>query len=255
MNSTQRFELQNIREDQDRLHRLVQDLDRRIELLGRNLIAASEPPRPKPTEITTPPQPSQPPPLPTVEIKPEPARVEPSETKQPLPPQPVRLLPPPPHRGPKEAEPLELRVGTFWMARIGIVILLTGLVFLGNYAYHRIIPLLGPWGKATLLMLAGLGLGGACYWMDKSKETLRNFGRVLLAGGAATVYYTTYAAHFVQSLRVIEDALLGGILLLAVAGGIAWYAERKRSETVATLAVLLSYYTSAINSIAGFTLF
>jgi len=141
------------------------------------------------------------------------------------------------------------------MARIGIVVLLTGLVFLGNYAYHRIIPLLGPWGKVTLLMLAGLGLGGAGYWMDKSKETLRNFGRVLLAGGAATVYYTTYAAHFVQSLRVIENALLGGILLLAVAGGIAWYAERKRSETVATLAVLLSYYTSAINSIAGFTLF
>jgi uncharacterized membrane protein len=255
MNSAQRFELQNIREDQDRLHRLVQDLDRRIELLGRNLIAASEPPRPKPTEITTALQPSQPPPLPTVETKPEPARVEPSETKQPLPPQPVRLLPPPSQPEPNEDEPLELRVGTFWMARIGIVILLTGLVFLGNYAYHRIIPLLGPWGKVTLLMLAGLGLGGAGYWMDKSKETLRNFGRVLLAGGAATVYYTTYAAHFVQSLRVIEDALLGGILLLAVAGGIAWYAERKRSETVATLAVLLSYYTSAINSIAGFTLF
>jgi hypothetical protein len=141
------------------------------------------------------------------------------------------------------------------MARIGIVILLTGLVFLGNYAYHRIIPLLGPWGKVTLLMVAGLGLGGAGVWMDQSKENLRNFGRVLLAGGAATIYYTAYAAHFVQGLRVIENPLLGGILLLAVAGGIAWYAERKRSETVATLAVLLSYYTSAINSIAGFTLF
>jgi uncharacterized membrane protein len=172
-----------------------------------------------------------------------------------IPPQPAPLLPLPPQTDRTDNEPLELRVGTFWMARIGIVILLTGLVFLGNYAYHRIIPLLGPWGKETLLMIAGLALGGAGYWMDRGRESLKNFGRVLLAGGAATIYYTTYAAHFVEGLRVIENPLLGGIILLAVAGGIAWYAERKRSETIATLAVLLSYYTSAINSITGFTLF
>ena len=169
------------------------------------------------------------------------------------PPQPPHV-PPAPETEPAKSEPLELRVGTFWMARIGIVILLTGLVFLGNYAYHRIVPLLGPSGKVSLLMLAGAALGGAGYWMER-KETLRNFGRVLLAGGAATIYYTTYAAHFVERLRIIESPMVGGLLLLAVAGGIAWYAERKRSETIVSLAVLLSYYTSAINPIAGFTLF
>src|SRR4029434_971301 len=105
-------------------------------------------------------------PLPTVEIKPEPARVEPSETKQPLPPQPVRLLPPPSHPEPNEDEPLELRVGTFWMARIGIVILLTGLVFLGNYAYHHVIAPRGPWGKLALLALAGGGLAGVGAWLE-----------------------------------------------------------------------------------------
>jgi hypothetical protein len=141
------------------------------------------------------------------------------------------------------------------MARIGIVILLTGLVFLGNYAYHLIVPHLGHFGKVSLLLLAGLSLGTAGFVMERSKDSLRNFGRVLLAGGAATIYYTTYAAHFVQGLRVIENPLNGGLALLAAAGGIAWYAERKRSETIASLAVLLSFYTSAINPIAGFTLF
>jgi uncharacterized membrane protein len=167
----------------------------------------------------------------------------------------IPLLPKPPEPEPSNNEPLELRVGTYWMARIGIVILLTGLVFLGNYAYHLIVPLLGPLGKVSLLLLSGLGLGTTGYIMERSKESLRNFGRVLFAGGAASIYYTTYASHFVQGMRVIESPLIGGLTLLAVAGGIAWYAERKRSETIASLAVLLSYYTSAINSIAGFTLF
>jgi uncharacterized membrane protein len=266
MNSAHRFELQNIRDDQDRLHRLVRDLDLRINVLARNLIAEPQTPKLVPVEIKPEPEPelAKPPPLPPIEalpdfhsVKPEP---EPGPTPKPKAevapiPQPAPLLPIPTKPEPTTDEPLELRVGTFWMARIGIVILLTGLVFLGNYAYQRIVPTLGPAGKVSLLMLAGLGLGGAGYWMERAKENLRNFGRVLFAGGAATIYYTTYAAHFVQGLRVIESALVGGLLLLAVAGGIAWYAERKRSETIASLAILLSYYTSAINSIAGFTLF
>ncbi len=141
------------------------------------------------------------------------------------------------------------------MARIGIVILLTGLVFLANYAYHRIIPLLGPWGKLALLTLAGGGLAGLGAWMEQTRKSLENYGRVLLAGGAATLYYTAYAAHFVPAVRVIESPLLGGAALLLLAGGIVWFADRRRSEPVALLAIGLSYYTSAINPVGAFTLF
>lgn len=253
MNATQRFEFQAIREDQDRLHHLMQGLDWRIDVLARNLIPVSEPAKVETVEIKAEREPERPPPLPPPEAVVNAAakvEVEPA----PLPRHtPVLPLLPEPERS--NDEPLELRVGTYWMSRLGIVILLTGLVFLGNYAYHLIVPALGPLGKVSLLLMAGLGLGGAGYWLERSKESLRNFGRVLCAGGAATIYYTTYAAHFVQGLRVIESPLIGGVFLLAVAGGIAWYAERKRSETIASLAVFLSYYTSAINSIAGFTLF
>lgn len=84
---------------------------------------------------------------------------------------------------------------------------------------------------------------------------MRNYARVLMAGGVATIYYTTYAAHFVAPLRVIESPLLGGAALLLLAGGLAWFAERRRSEGVAFTAILLAYYTSAINSAANFTLF
>lgn len=269
MNSTDRFEFGLIREDQTKIHRLVRDLDARIDLLGRSLAA---PPIPAP--------PAEPPPLPTIIIAspPAPALEAGAESGEPPSSVPTSSEPapstPPPHiespteraqtrpsqpaagvSPPEITEPLELRVGTYWMARIGIVILLTGLVFLGNYAYHRIVPLLGPWGKLSLLALAGVALGELGTWLERSRESMRNYGRVLLAGGAATIYYTVYAAHFVEALRVIESPVLGGGLLLALAGGFLWHAERRRSEALALPTVLLAYYTSAINSIGGFTLF
>ncbi len=245
MNASDQFELDRIRDDQARIRDFVQGLDRRIDLLARRL--HHEPaPVPPPTTGPIPPPPNPAPPK--------------ASTPPPLPVHPVPLSlsrphPPAPARHPTLSEPLELRVGTYWMSRIGMVILLTGLVFLGNYAYHRIVPLLGPGGKLSLLALAGAALTGAGWWMEKSRETLRNYGRVLFGGGAAAIYYTTYAAHFVAGLRVIESPVVGGGLLLLLAGGIVWFAERRRSETIALLAIGLSYYTSAINPIGGFTLF
>ena len=85
------------------------------------------------------PPPKAPPPLP----QPTPIVAESRKPEMPKP-QSEPVLPSSAGFEPAKGEPLELRVGTFWMARIGIVILLTGLVFLGNYAYHRIVPLLGP---------------------------------------------------------------------------------------------------------------
>jgi uncharacterized membrane protein len=262
MNSAERFEIDRIREGQNRVHRMVEELDRRIDWLTRELDRESTPEMPaavaeihaslpaKPGRV----QIASPPPLPTA-----PSPVSASGSEAPAPVKLPLILPissaPLTESSPLESEPLELKVGTYWMARIGIVILLTGLVFLGNYAYHRIIPLLGAWGKLSVLALAGGLLTGAGLRLEGAREALRNYGRVLLAGGAAVLYYTTYAAHFVQPLKVIESPLVGGMALLMVGGGILWFAHRRRSETVAMLAILLSYYTSAINAIGGFTLF
>jgi uncharacterized membrane protein len=156
---------------------------------------------------------------------------------------------------PAEKESFEMQVGTVWLVRAGIIILLTGLVFLGNFAYRTWVMPHGPLGKIAMLLLAGGGLFGVGIRLEKKRAELANYARVLVAGGLATTYYTIFAAHFVEKLRVISSPFIGGTLLLAFAGGIVWFANRKRSETIALLAVLLSYYTSAINPIGSFTLF
>lgn len=155
----------------------------------------------------------------------------------------------------KPRESLEIRLGKFWLPMAGIVIFITGLVFLGNYAWQMMIHRLGPGGKLALLYLTAVALGGIGSWLERKRQELRNYGRILMAGAAATGYYATYAAHYVAGLRVIEDPVLAGTLLLLLGGAFTWWAHRHKSQVFAVLTILLAYYTAAINPIGSFTLF
>lgn len=143
------------------------------------------------------------------------------------------------------------------MPRIGIVMVLTAFVLFGNYAYANFIVRIGPAGKVTLLYLASAVLLGAGAWWQRkaAKESLKNYAQVLFAGGLAAVYFTTYAAHHMENLRVIGSPLLDGALLLAWAGLMVWIADCKKSEVLALFAVGLAYYTSVITRVGSFTLY
>lgn len=163
---------------------------------------------------------------------------------------------PPPTAAPEPPQSFELRLGTYWFVRVGVVILLTGFVFLANLAYRQIVPQLGPPGKITLLYLGSVALLGAGAWLQRkqAKESLRNFAHVLLAGGLGAVYFTTYAAHHYEPLRVINSAVFDGALLLGWAGFIVWLADRKKSETLALFALGLGFYTAIVTRVGTFTL-
>lgn len=190
-----------------------------------------------------------PPPVPA----PEPVAVAvPSPAPQPA----QAALPVPPPLPPQAGESsLEMRVGTVWLARIGIVIVLTGLVFLANYAWQSLLANFGCFAKLGVLYMAGGILCAAGWWIGRGRESLKSYAGVLIAGGAAAIYYTTYAAHYVPSLKVIESPLLAGVLLVAIAGIIGWLADRRNSQSTAGLAILLAFYASAVNPLAWFTLF
>ena len=256
MKPNDRVELDDLRAQQRILRREMEMMEKRIE----RLCAIVEAPEPTPSVIektapvAAPVIAHEPPPLPKIApvFTPPPAPVKepvhPAITPASVAPIASRFDPPP-------KESFEQKVGAFWLVRIGVVVLLTGLVFLGNYAYQHVIHHIGPFGKVMMLYVAGGVLAGAGLWLERGEEKMRNFSRVLIAGGLAAIYYTTYAAHFVAKLQVIASPLLGGGALLALAGGIAWFADQRKSETVALLVVLLSYYTAAINPVAGFSLF
>lgn len=217
-----------------------------------------------PPELVATPSPVLPPPLPPKIIQPLPAEPKPaprfapaaiatqarSDTRTEAPP----MTEPVPVTGKNS---FEMRLGTYWLVRAGIVMLLTGLAFFANYAYHHVVPKLGPGGKISLLYLAsGLLLGAGAWWQRRSvSESLKNYAQVLFAGGLAAVYFTTYAAHHIPPLQIIASALLDGLLLLAWAGAILCLADRRKSEVMALFAVGLAFYSSVITRVGEFTLY
>ena len=172
-------------------------------------------------------------------------------------------VPPPiprsvPSAGPRpQSQSFEMRLGTFWFVRIGVVLVLTALVFFGHLAYERYISQLGPGGKVALLYVASFLLLAAGWWWQRQavKDSLKNYAQVLFAGGLAALYFTTYAAHHIQPLQVIKSAVTDGFLLLLCAGAMVWTADRKKSEVLAMFAVGLAYYTSIITRVGYFTLY
>ena len=269
MDAHDRMQLHELIASQKLLREQMASLDQKIAQLQSRL---ESPEIPEIKEAGTPSTPSTPPPLPKLSPTPPPPPTPPIPPLAPSPilPEDSTPTPEPAHLQAPEPEPsitplapaaatkadttapsFEIEIGRVWLVRIGIAILITGLVFLGNYLVGKI----GPIGKLLLLYATGISLSVLGAKLERTRESLRNYSRVLLAGGLATIYYTTYAAHFVSSLRVIESPLLAGLLLLGLAAGIVFLAERKQSQTLAIFAVLLSYYTSAINPIEGFTLY
>ncbi len=158
-----------------------------------------------------------------------------------------------PETVPETGDGLELKLGTYWLVRIGIVMLLTGFVFLVKHFLTSDEVAAGLKVTALYLLSAALLLSGA--WIGKTRESMRNYGEVLGAGGFAAVYFTTFAAHKVPGLAVISSPLIAGVLLLSWAGVMVYIADRMRSQTLAVMGVLLAYYTLLIDEVSPFSLF
>lgn len=266
MNTKMQEQFKQLRQEHEYVARQVERLSRRLDNFEIQLmdLPAIDAVPVEPTPITPP---VLPPPLPD------------APPSQPAPtPKSIRVTKPvvnPPEPVIKPAEPVtqvttevatelpeeesgnfEMKLATYWFVRMGVVMLLTGLAFFGYYAYQKYIPHLGPAGKLSLIYLAGATLlaGGQWCQRERGNAKLVNFGHVLFAGGLATVYFATYAAHHIEYLRFISSALVDGMLLLAWAAAVFWIADRRKSEVMALFAIGLSYFTAGVTHVGVFTL-
>ncbi|MDA7863316.1 DUF2339 domain-containing protein [Akkermansiaceae bacterium] len=141
----------------------------------------------------------------------------------------------------------EMQLGRVWFVRIGILLLTTGLVFLSSYTYKNYIQDLGPGIRLALLYLFTGGLTAVGLFCEQWKESLKNYGRIVAAGGLAALYYTSYAAHNVEALKVIDSPVIGSLLLIATAlfcGGVALW---KDSKLMLGTSLALAFYAVMLN--------
>jgi len=151
-----------------------------------------------------------------------------------------------------ERESLELRLGRVWLARLGILMVVTGFVFLCNYAYRGFIADWPPIAKVAGLFVVSFALVPLGQWISGSRESLQRFGRVVAGGGCALVYYTTFAAHYVERLKVIASPVVAGVLLTAVAAAIVLYARWQRAPMLALGALVLAFASVAMTPLGWF---
>ena len=269
MKSEKEESLERIRKTQSELHAKLAALDREISALsdqhGRSpasdealesSMAAPEAAEPAQRLFAAAKEAAVPPPLPP----PLPPSIPETQAQQEEPGEKVLSTPPakaqeelPPLSRPDSVAGIELKLGTYWLVRIGVLMVLTGFVFLAKHFLTSDEVAAGL--KVSSLYLLSGALLGAGSWIGKTREKMRNYGDVLSAGGFAAVYFTTFGAHRVPGLAIISSPVLAGILLLFWAGVMVYVADRKRSQTLAGMGVLLAYYTLLIDESSLFSLF
>jgi hypothetical protein len=137
---------------------------------------------------------------------------------------------------------LEETLGTNWLNKLGITILVLGLALFGIYELGE----LGPAGKVGLSCFVSIALltGGVFF---ERRERYRVLGRTLIGGGWALLFFTTYALNHVQAMRVMTSENSDLILMLAAALAMVTHTLRYRSQLVTGLAFLLAYTTVSLS--------
>jgi hypothetical protein len=137
---------------------------------------------------------------------------------------------------------LEEAVGTNWLQKLGIVLLVLGVASFGIYE----LAALGAFGKVSVSYLVGVALLAGGIFLEK-RERYQLLGRTGIGGGWALLFFTTYAMYHVASMQVLHSLVLDSVLMLLVAGAMAAHTLRYRSQFVTGLAFLLGYTTVALS--------
>lgn len=132
-----------------------------------------------------------------------------------------------------EAVAAEEFIGQKLFSYIGIGILIIGLGYGAKVAIDK--NLIGPGMRIVLAYLASGALIGLGLWLRKKYDA---FGAVLLGGGLASTYFTTYAAH--SFYGYIDRIPAFGIMVL-LTGLTIYFALKYNKELIAILGLVGAY--------------
>lgn len=138
----------------------------------------------------------------------------------------------------------EVRLGAWWTTRVGALLAVIGVVFFGVYVSLDT----SPWVKLIELAAIALGVSAFGLWLTRKFEI---FGGVVLAGGLALGYFTTYAGYALPTVKVIDSVWVAAGWQIAAVAILVAAALWRRSQTIATLAVGLGFVTAVFSRNGG----
>ncbi len=146
-----------------------------------------------------------------------------------------------------EDESLEFKIGEYWLAHLGTVVLLMGIAFFISYPFKSF-----PTIFVSLIgFLAVAAIVGLSHYWQKSYQYL---SRILFVGGLVLLYFATLRLHFFNQHPVLANKAAGLALLVAVLAVIFYFAAKRNSELLTGITLFLCYATSLISDTTHFAL-
>lgn len=137
---------------------------------------------------------------------------------------------------------IEEVLGTDWLNKLGIVLLVLGIAFFLAYQLRT----MGAEGKVSIGFLTAAVMLAAGAWAER-KDRYRILARAGIGGGWALLFFTTYAMYHVPAAHVLDSQALDLVLMLAVAAAMVAHTLRYQSQIVTGLAFLLAFLTVTIS--------
>lgn len=130
----------------------------------------------------------------------------------------------------------EEAIGANLLPKVGIAILVIGVALLTAANWEHIPAII----RIGMFYVLGGGLiaGGIQF---ERKENYNILGRVMIGGGWAISFFTTYAMQHVPAAQILHSSVLDMFLMLAVAGAMVWHTLKYDSQLVTGCAFLLGF--------------
>ena len=148
----------------------------------------------------------------------------------------------------KEEMSLEFKIGEFWLARLGAIILLCGTAFFISY------PI--PGVPAILATLLGyLAVGGFYFLSRYWQKSNSHLSRVLFGGSLVLLYFATIRLHFFSTFPVISSKALGLIFIIVILASSLYVCVKRKSQPFTIIVIGLFYFTALLSDTSHFALF
>jgi uncharacterized membrane protein len=233
------------------------ELIRRVSRLERLATPPPPPPVPaevpKPEHIAIPPMPEpkpEPEPKPIPEPEPEPVRASPP----PLPVYTPRVVKEPAGpsisdrlRGVLGNEEWETLLGGSLLNKLGALLLVIGIALFLGYSFGHVTAA----GRASIALAVSLATLGAGVQVER-RSKYRVFARGLIGAGWAALYATAYAIYAIPAARIIDDPLVGSIVVLLVAIGMIGHSLLYKSQAVTAVAYFAAFAALAVTPYSPF---
>ena len=141
----------------------------------------------------------------------------------------------------ERADSLESQIGQFWFAKVGIVILSIGIIYLLTFPYQNL-PSVFP-------SMIGFFLVAILFWLAHYLRTsLQYLAQYIFGGGLLLLYFTTLRLHFFGLNPAIENHLIEIILLIVVTAVHFYISYKKKSVYLNSIGITLGCITALISN-------